>query len=406
MTNLTDKFTAIDVHLAQRHQEVIVAINALLTALGAPPPEPGATLADVVGGLNQLHAQLATLQTALITQHMELKDTFTRNTQLLLIGLSALDPCKPCDVPSYQLPPIDATPVAVDQEHCKRVQALLYAILRFCVKLDVLSSLGTGFNPQIISAAFTEVITEINAAQSLTISLPSFGEILTLVASCVAFVASNIFAGNTLQGSFMSIQDSLIAPLYAATTAEAGMAAYRAGIDASDLPSAIKAVLKAAGYISLFNLYYGNTPINLAGFDGTICAPDPLANCFATTIDDIRTFSVTNTLKENQHATYTAVIWPATFTGRLSTYAGHKTAGGGEDINIVADNGDLFVLEKDIFGYFAKGGHVYDNNETALAAGSNWTQIGIHTTAIFVLLDGPTDTFTLCPPSSQPPGPF
>lgn len=279
MTNLTDKFTAMDVHLAQRHQEVIVAINALLTALGAPPPEPGATLADVVGGLNQLHAQLATLQTALITQHMELKDTFTRNTQLLLIGLSALDPCKPCDVPSYQLPPIDATPVAVDQEHCKRVQALLYAILRFCVKLDVLSSLGTGFNPQIISAAFTEVITEINAAQSLTISLPSFGEILTLVASCVAFVASNIFAGNTLQGSFMSIQDSLIAPLYAATTAEAGMAAYRAGIDASDLPSAIKAVLKAAGYISLFNLYYGNTPMNLAGFDGTICVPQPPTEC-------------------------------------------------------------------------------------------------------------------------------
>ncbi|MBL0830558.1 hypothetical protein JK320_25410 [Klebsiella pneumoniae] len=287
MTDLTSKFDGLETQLSTQHSDMMNALNALLSALGAPPPSPGATLADVVGALNQLALMVAGLRTDMATQHaaqlvqLQLLNSSTDlllqntswNTKQLLLGLAALDPCKQCEIPSYDLPPIDETPVTVDQEHCKRVQALLYAILRFTVKLDIISSLGAGFNVETIKAAFTEILTEVGAAGNLSISLPSFNELLTLVAACVEYIASNIFAGNDLQSSFLTIKSDLIQPLYEANTANAGIAAYRAGIDASSLPMPIKRVLKAIGYIALFNLYYGDTPLDTTGFDGNICAP-------------------------------------------------------------------------------------------------------------------------------------
>lgn len=286
-TDLATKFDTLETLLSTQHSETMTTLNALLAALGAPPPSPGATLADVVGALNQLAFMVAGLRQDMAAQHgaqlLQLQGVNTTlnlinenaswNTKQTLLALAALDPCKPCEIPSYELPPIDATPVVVDQEHCKRVQALLYAILRFTTKLDIISSLGAGFNTETIKSAFTEILTEIGAAGNLSINLPSFSELLTLVAACVEYIASNIFAGNDLQSSFQSIKSDLIQPLYEAATASAGIAAYRAGIDASSLPTPIKRVLKAIGYIALFNLHYGNAPVNTAGFDGTICAP-------------------------------------------------------------------------------------------------------------------------------------
>lgn len=412
--NLEQKFSTLETQLATQHGETIDALNALLSALGAPPPAPGATLADVLGALNQIALMLAGLRTDMATQHaaqlaqLQLLNSSTDlllqntswNTKQLLLGLAALDPCKQCEIPSYELPPIDETPVTVDQEHCKRVQALLYAILRFTTKLDIISSLGAGFNVETLKAAFTEILTEVGAAGNLSISLPSFNELLTLVAACVEYIASNIFAGNDLQSSFMLIKSDLIQPLYDANTANAGIAAYRAGIDASSLPTPIKRVLKAIGYIALFNLYYGTTPLDTTGFDGTLCAPAQIGECYTPASDEVRTFMVTNTLG-GQHASYNAVVWPATFANRSASYSGHQ-GGSGNAINIVADNGELFVLNQDLYGYWSRGATVYTNDEISIATGSSWTQITVHTTSVFVFPDVPDMVFTLCPPDSPP----
>lgn len=327
MSDLNTKFDGVRQQLAEQHDDTQTALNAILTALGAPPPAPGATLADVLGALNQIAVQLAGLRLDMSSQHAAqlaelqtigvtldiINNNASYNTQQMLLGLAQLDPCKSCELPTYELPPLLVSPIVVNQEHCAKMQALIFALLRFTIKLDLISSLGAGFNTNTISGAFDEILTELNTAQSATINLPSFNELLQIVAACVQYVAANIFGSYSLQSSFVSIKNDLLMPLYNATNAEAGRAAYRAFIDSTTLPNPVKAVLTSIGYISLFNLYYSDAEINTTGFDGTICAPaeifPPVSGCIV--LDSVAGI----TRSDNVVSQF--IVWPSGGTNAL-----------------------------------------------------------------------------------------
>ncbi|MBK9943667.1 MAG: hypothetical protein IPP13_18830 [Kouleothrix sp.] len=408
--NLEAKFTQLETQLNAQHTALINALNALLSALGAPPPAPGATLADVLGALNALNLVLTGLRTDMADQHaallnqLELQTTTLEllnsnqslNAQRMLVALSNLDPCKTCDVPALDIPPIDATPRPVDQEHCKRAQALIYAIKRFLVKLDVLSSFGIGFSAETIKNAYTEVITELGVTENLV--LPSFVEIAQLVGACVAYVVSNVFAGNSLVAGYTAIESDLLAPLYAATSAEGGKAAYITAVQASLLPGPVKAVLIAAAYTALFNLYYDNTiALELTGYDGTICAPAGPANCtvLVSVVDNVL-------LGGSVQATRHAIAWPSGYTAghdQPNGYSHSETAvllGNYEGFRVRKVSGDAIRL----FAFGAAGNVVIDV-PIAPYVGESYFVLPVATASVVVDSYGSDTTefsIELCPP--------
>ncbi len=283
MSDLNAKFTDLEGLLSSQHTEIVNGIDSILTALGAPPPGPTTTLADVLAAMEQLivvctgiRTDMADQQELLLTAVETMNSNNSLNTQRLLAALGELDPCKTCPAPPLTIPPIDTTPQTVDQEHCKRMQGLIYALERMTVKLDILSSFGMGFSTTVIRDAMNEVLTEVGVLDSGV--LPSLPEAARMVAACVGFVASNVVAGDSLAAQFVLIKDSLLEPLYNATNANDGIAAYKTTVDASSIPAAVKGVFDAMAWVSLFNWYYDPShELDTTGFDGTLCgAVDPM----------------------------------------------------------------------------------------------------------------------------------
>jgi hypothetical protein len=286
MPDLEHKFEALESQLSTQHTAISNAMDSILTALGAPPPTATVTLADISNQLSSLNDSLAAIVTeqrafyssnldvlGLINTNLDtMLNNNSLNTQRLLIAIAANDPCKSCDVLPIEPPPLDVTPQTVDEDHCKRMQALIYALERLTVKLDVLSSFGLGFSPTVIRDAIAEVTTELGVTELL--QYPSLGEVAQLAGAGAAYVVSNIFSSNSLPANFLSIKDQLLVVLYDTDSASAGQSAYRSFLEGSGLPSAVVQLFKAMAYTSLFNLYYDNTAmLDLSGYDGTICAP-------------------------------------------------------------------------------------------------------------------------------------
>jgi hypothetical protein len=290
--NLSNKFADTNQLMVTHHGEIMAALDAIAFSLGATPPAGMITLADVQQQLILLNATLAQLAAQLTIAQVAQAETLglinvnvetmlannATNTQYLLAAIAANDPCKPCDTPIYQLPPSDTTISAQDIEHCKRMQALIYALLRFSVKIDVLSSFGYGFSTRVISDAFNEVITELGVPELLL--LPSALEVAAIVGAALNYVASNIFSSTNLPHLMQTLGDSLLTSLYDTDSANAGMQSYRNVINGADMPSSVKQLFIAMGYTSLFNLYYDRTKmLSLGAYDGTICAPAEVVNC-------------------------------------------------------------------------------------------------------------------------------
>lgn len=290
--NLTNKFGGIEQQLATQHAELMQALNNIAFALGAPPTTPTVSIADLVNVLTELNTTLTAFHNEYTNNQLYLASWLevaginietmltnnSYNTQQLIIAIAANDPCKPCDTPIFTLPPSDTTITPADIEHCKRMQALIYALSRFTVKLDALSSFGVGFSPTVLRDAFNEVIVELGVTGDLL--LPSVLEVAQIVSASLGYVASNLFSNTNLFMLFQELKGQLLTALYDTDSANAGMSAYRAVINGSSLPSAIKTLFTAMGYTSLFNLYYDRTKtLQLSGYDGTICAPAEIDDC-------------------------------------------------------------------------------------------------------------------------------
>lgn len=62
--NLHQKFDALRAQLTDQHNELMLKMDALLSALGAPPPTPTATLADLLEELQSINSRVLTLRNA------------------------------------------------------------------------------------------------------------------------------------------------------------------------------------------------------------------------------------------------------------------------------------------------------------------------------------------------------
>lgn len=277
MSDLQDKFTVLQAQLSGQHVEIGTALDSILVALGAPPSTPATNLTDIAELMAAQHTALLEVLGQVNTNLDTMINNNSLNAQRLLIAIAANDPCRDCATTPIAPPPLDVTPQTVDQEHCKRMQALIYALRRFTVKLDVLSSFGLGFSPTVINDAISEVITELGVSGQLV--YPSLGEVAQLAGAGAAYIVSNIFSETSLPAEFLSIEDSLLLVLYDTDNAADGQAAYRALLAGSTLDSKVQLLFSAMAYTSIFNLYYNRTiELDLSGYDGTICAPD--TGCF------------------------------------------------------------------------------------------------------------------------------
>jgi len=280
MTDLNTKFGVIGGVIETNHIELMNALDTIATALGAPPSTPTATLADVLVVLQTMvtaqaanHIALLSAVNQIATNTDLMLSNNSLNTQRLLIAIAANDPCKSCEAGALEPPPVDVTPQEIDSVHCQRMQALLYALLRFTVKLDVLSSLGLGFSPTVIHDAIAEIMTELGVSSLL--EFPSVGEVAQLAGAAGAYVVSNIFSSTSLPFEFQSVHDGLLVVLYDTDSASAGQAAYRDYLNASGLSSTVVGLFKAMAYTSVFNLYFDSSNgLDVSGFDGGLCGPE------------------------------------------------------------------------------------------------------------------------------------
>jgi len=242
MGNLTEKFETLEALLETQHSEVVDNLEAILNRLDAVN-----VALDIITNNN------------------------ATNTKLILAAIGQNSPCAPCPTPPLVIPPTSPTPHPIDEDKCKRTQAFLHTMQEVFTVLDVASSVGVGFNPTLITDAFTQVIATLGNGDETP--LISFPEAVQLVGDLVSYVATNILVGGTLNGYFSPLIFDLQDALYSSSTPEDAQNAYNGVIDGAGLPAYVGPVLKSAAYNSLYNYYFDpSTDPNLTGYDGDVCS--------------------------------------------------------------------------------------------------------------------------------------
>lgn len=241
MTNLSQKFDALETQLAT--QEAAANTDRDLTN-------------------TRIQAVLDALDTITVNN--------AANTKYLLSAIGQLNSCYDCAPGTLIPPPIDETGHPIDEDRCKRAQALLRFLLSYITVQDGLSAFGVGFNTSLLVTAFNQAVT--NLGSSDTPPIPSLGEIVQLAGDLLNYTGYNLTVGGSLVAYWSTIADALQTAVYAGGSAEASLDGYRSIIQASSLPSYVKAVFKDDGYLGAFNYYLdpANT-VDLTGLDGTIC---------------------------------------------------------------------------------------------------------------------------------------
>jgi hypothetical protein len=242
MSDLTDKFTVLEEQMTTQQAETIAALT------------------DITDILSLLNTSLDTLN-----------NNGATNTRLLLAALGAINPCAPCPTPALDVPPTDTAGVAIDSDHCKRVQAFLQAMARIFTVLDTISAFAIPFNPGLIIDAWGQVIVALENGDDTP--LPSYPEAMQIVGTGINYAAGNFLVGGTLSEDFASVRAALQGGMYGSTTAAAAQSSYNGIIDASSVPSYAKPLMKAAAYNALYSYYFdpASDP-NLTGLSGTACS--------------------------------------------------------------------------------------------------------------------------------------
>ncbi len=250
MSDLTDKFNALETQLATQDAAMEVALTSINDAL------------------------------ALIATDMELSlENAATNTRAILQALASLDPCACGTTPTLVVPPPITTPIAANTELCQRIQAFLHTMQEIMTVLDVASTFSVGLNFSLISNSFNEVIAAIEGGS--TVPAISFAEASQLLNDMINYVIGNLLVGDTLSSLFSGQLLDLRDGMSAGTDAVSMQSLYNGVIDASSLPSYVKPVFKHAAYNDLYSFYFdpGTTP-DLTGIDGSVCG---LTDCTSGT---------------------------------------------------------------------------------------------------------------------------
>lgn len=192
------------------------------------------------------------------------------NTKYLLAALSQGVTCFDCPPTALTPPVADGTVQPIDEDRCKRLQALLRFLLSYITVQNGLSAFAVPFNPSLLVTAFNQAITNIGIAD--TPPTPSFPEIVQLGGDLLSYTGHNLTVGGSLVDYWVTVASSLLTAMYASTTAAGAVGAYQSIINGSDLPDYVKAVFIDDGYAGAFNWYLdpANSP-DLTDFDGDVC---------------------------------------------------------------------------------------------------------------------------------------
>lgn len=251
--------------------------------------------------LTTQHVAIISLMTDIETTLELLNNNASLNTQRLLAALGQFGACAPCPTPPLTVPVTDPTAQTIDEDHCKRMQALIHAIDVICVKMDLLSAFSVGFSPSLISDALTEVLTELGSGVDLV--LPSWLELLDIAGQAIRYVAENSFIGTTLTAVWTAAKGGLLDALYNVNNAAAGQSLIRASVDAQS--SIAGAMLDALIYNTMVSVFFDpSSDVDLTGYDGSACSFVWLA---CSTLNS----SLVDVLQHGDHTAYRHVInWP------------------------------------------------------------------------------------------------
>ena len=300
------------------------------------------------------------------------------NTRAILQALAALDPCACAGTPTLIVPPPITTPIEANTELCQRIQAFLHTIQEFMVVLDVASAFSVGLNFSLILNSFNQVINDIESGEDLPII--SYPEAVNLVGVMINYIAGNLLVGSDLTTYFSSVILDLRDGMVTGTDAESMKALYDGVIDASDLPSYVKPVIKGAAYNAVYSYYFdpGTSP-NLDGYDGGLCG---FSECIG--IDS----SVVHAVGSGTN--FNAIIWPSPFN------ATNTNSGSTWDANVFCtDNlaGWTITATANVRIYELNGGTFND-----LAANTLYTFNTTNRLIVYDAGNGTPFSAEICPP--------
>ena len=270
MSDLTDKFTALETQLTTQHTELMTAIGLLQGAL------------DLVASNTDLALENG-----------------AANTKALLAALGQTGACFPCPTPSIDVPPTGTTTTPIDSEHCKRSQWIVTAIQGILAKFDTLQSFNVPGTFSVLNDAISQIVGAIGSGD--TIPLPSFPETVQLVGTYVNYAGERAFSGVSLSTQFAPLYGPLVTAVNLASNATDARAAYVSLIEASSASSGAKQLFEAIAYNALWTYAMDATSTpDLDAFDGTACGlelPD-ITSCtnFGSSFGtfDAHTFSYLN----------------------------------------------------------------------------------------------------------------
>lgn len=241
MTNLTDKFETLENQLFTQSEAIKLLVD------------------DVEGKLDGIYTLLDTINNNNAT-----------NTKYLLDALGGIDPCANCDSGPLIVAPPTTNPFFPGEASCKRAQAFVSFMDSVTSVLDIVSGLGTGTFPSLITKAYTEVIE--SSSMYGGVPLISYTEGVQLVGVLINYSISNIGRADTLNAQFNTLKSAIQSATFNSTSADSAKAAYASVINGSALPSDEKMVLLGAAYDGLFTFFFdpASDP-DLTGFSGTAC---------------------------------------------------------------------------------------------------------------------------------------
>jgi hypothetical protein len=294
MTNLEAKFEALELQLTTQQTAVINALNAILDALGAPPPTATVTLATVAAQLTTMNTNIVAIATANAGFYSALLDAvgaINTNTDTI-INNSSLNAQRTiaalyatfcaCDTTTPLLaPPLDVTPTPViDDAKCRRIQFYLSLFSTWLFDVANYGSSGAAITGDALGA----LIAAAGVAAGMTVSGAEAGVIFGIPGAVVGAIAGLIVAAVYILGGTQlvnwandfagaPVQAALLAGLYAANNADEGQTAFQSAVGANF--SAIPAgIINALWWSAWSNDLYSSTPVvDDSAFDGSICAP-------------------------------------------------------------------------------------------------------------------------------------
>lgn len=285
MSDLTGKFGALGEQLTDNHDEIMSALDTIATALGAPPPGPTTTLADVVSALTDTNTLLTGIR-ADMNEKLDFifntVDAINNNASLnaqRLISVLLQTAC-PCDDTVPILPPdLGTTPIdATDIAKCQRIQYFIDLFASWGVNVAANIGNSGSISSFQIDNLLSLTIDDVGITTGeLQLPMPTgtrdliVGQITSAIgASSAGAINGGLFSAVTSSGNLEALRQAL----YGATTAADGKAAADSAIDGLGLDPLIAGILKSMFYSAWPNDIYGAVPVvDASGYDGTICAP-------------------------------------------------------------------------------------------------------------------------------------